>query len=193
MQVHGRGRMYVPTPPQTCSWPSCVRPPGMSWRWKPVTVLAVATRAPRSQHWTMTAVSRRLSLVLLFTLKEIHCTGYKYCCERAVTNLCSFRHNSTNQIPPGKERRCQEAVFYWLSCDPGHSGSCTALHHSQETQGKEAEETKRWERKETSSRKELARRTKPSLERFLKQTSDRILNEVLRVAFILKDWFVCQE
>lgn len=61
-----------------------------------------------------------------------------------LTNLCMCRHDSADQIPPGKERWCQEAVFYRLSCDPGHSWRCTALHHSQETQRKEAEETKRW-------------------------------------------------
>lgn len=153
LQVHGRGRMYAPTPPQMCSWQSCVRPPGTSWRWKPVTAPAVATRAPSLQHWTMMEVSRRLfSLTfsfgwMVYVTFDNESIQVEYCwvLHVAVTNLFlgTSRHNSSNQIPPGKERRCQEAVFYWLSCDLGHSWCCTALHHSQETQGKEAEETKR--------------------------------------------------
>lgn len=50
-------------PLQMCSWQNCVRRPGMNWKWKHVTVLAVATRVPSLQRWTMMEVSASPSLL----------------------------------------------------------------------------------------------------------------------------------
>lgn len=53
----GPGRACAPTPRLISSSPSCVRPPGMSWRWRRATAPAVGTRAPSLPRWIMMAVS----------------------------------------------------------------------------------------------------------------------------------------
>lgn len=144
-QARGRGKMCAPTPPWACSWQSCARPPGTSWRWKPVTAPAAGTRALSLQHWTMTAVSQTLwgwggSFTL--PLGSAFCSG-----EKASSSLLRpivRRHNPAHQVAPREERRREEALLHWLPRDSGHRGRGAALHHSQEAQGKEVEEAQRW-------------------------------------------------
>lgn len=56
-KVLGPGRAWRPTPPLSSSSASCVRPPGTSSKWRPVTALGAATRAPSLPPLITMAVS----------------------------------------------------------------------------------------------------------------------------------------